>query len=189
MNSTCRNHGSSGTSEKNNKGRKRRKGQGEGSTSGAEPTAKPGRPTLPPEKWTPSSLPRIISASEGLRLLKRGDQYQRSNRQRNEAHLRYFPALGERREKLSDIRTRLKNLNRAVMAIRQPNEIWQNDKGERLYLSAQQYEKSGKKSGSKNYYVAISIKGESADISTYYQEEADKIRHKREGRCVYRRRP
>lgn len=92
-------------------------------------------------------------------------------------------------KKLSDIRTRLKNLNRAVMAIRQPNEIWQNNKGERLYLSAQQYEKSGKKSGSKNYYVAISIKGESADISTYYQEEADKIRHKREGRCVYRRRP
>lgn len=89
-------------------------------------------------------------------------------------------------KKLSDIRMRLKNLNRAIMAIRQPNEIWQSEKGERIYLSMQQEEVNGKKRGSKKKILAITLSGGGGKVSTYYPGFI-RIETKREGKCVYSR--
>lgn len=144
------------------------------------------RPTLPPEKWTPSSLPRIISESEGLHLLKEGISIDDPTGKEMKLNYDVFRHWVRDGKKLSDIRSRLKNLNRAVMAIRQPNEIRLTDQGERIYLSVQQRQKNGKTYGAKSYYMAVSIKDNSADISTYYHYDGkDEIRQKQTGTCIY----
>ena len=96
------------------------------------------------------SLLRLLKrGAEGLRMLKKGISVKDPTGKELRLTYDIFKHWVRAGKKLSDIRMRFKNLNRAIMAIRQPNEIWQSEKGERIYLSMQQEEVNGKKRGSK----------------------------------------
>ena len=78
-----------------------------------------------PEKWKPASLPYMVGAAQRLRMLKDEDPTGEAMRLDYDI-FRHWVREGK---SLSDIRTRLKSLNRVAMAIRQAHEIWWNDKG------------------------------------------------------------
>ena len=144
---------------------------------------------IDPSQWKPVSRPMPRNVAESLRRLRKGITVKDPTGKEMKLTRDIFKHWVLEGKTRKDMRRRLRSLDRAIMAIRQPHEIWQNEKGERIYLSLQQHEKGGKNHGAKRFYLAISLKNNQANISTYYDyNDADKIKQKQEGKCIYRRR-